>query len=79
LVSKAKNENSFKILKSSSMLNNKKTIVGSASGDDIKALSSSVKSAKILNIQTKDDSKSYKITEHHEEQNEEYQEEQEME
>ena len=54
------------------MLNNKKTIVGSASGDDIKALSSSVKSAKILNIQTKDDSKSYKITEHHEEQNEEY-------
>jgi hypothetical protein len=47
------------------MLNNKKTITGSASGDQIKPLSSAM-SAKILNIQTKDDCKSYKITEHHE-------------
>ena len=47
------------------MLNNKKTITGSTSGENIKPLSGAV-SAKILNIQTKDDSKSYKITEHHE-------------
>jgi|TARA_B110001450_G_scaffold237132_1_gene243132 hypothetical protein len=47
------------------MLNNKKTITGSTSGDNIKPFSGAA-SAKILNIQTKDDCKSYKITEHHE-------------
>lgn len=69
VVGKMKNENSYKnIFQSSSM----KKLGNEECEGAVRPLSSNITtSAKILNIQTKDDSKSYKILEHHEEATEE--------